>query len=75
MNGLKQIYQNIRLINISIAERLRAATKSDSSINAIILLDVYAQAVPCIIEESLEEIGYLFAPFLSEIRSMKDENR
>ncbi|HDY89089.1 MAG TPA: hypothetical protein ENH82_13365 [bacterium] len=75
LKGLKQIYKNIQVVNISIAERLRAATKTDSSLNAIILLDVYAQAIPLVIEESLEEIGYLFAPFISETGSAKDHNQ
>ena len=58
------IYQNIQVINNAVAERLRAATETDSSLNAIILLDVYAQAIPMVIDESLEKIRYLFTPFL-----------
>jgi len=72
LDGLKQIYQNIMVINTSVAERLRAASKTDSSINAIILLNVYANAIPFVIEESLEEISYLFKPYLSETGFSKD---
>lgn len=72
LDGLKKIYQNITVINTSVAERLRAASKTDSSINAIILLDVYAHAIPFVIEESLEEISYLFKPYLSETGFAKD---
>ncbi|MCJ7547084.1 MAG: hypothetical protein MUP30_09740, partial [Deltaproteobacteria bacterium] len=49
-----------------VAKRLRTATEADSAINAIILLDIYTKAIPVVIEESLEEIRYLFAPFFRE---------
>ena len=61
--GLKKIYNNIQIVNNAIVERLRAFTDTDSSVNALILLDIYAQALPCVIEEYLEEISYLFDPF------------
>ncbi|MCW9015646.1 MAG: hypothetical protein OQJ89_01645, partial [Kangiellaceae bacterium] len=63
--GLKKIYDDIRIVNTSIAERLRAASKADASTNAIILLDMFAKAAPYIIEEHLEEFRYLFEHFLS----------
>ena len=56
----------VSILNKAVAERLRAATETDSSVNAIILLDVFAQALPFVIEESLEEIRYLFAPFFTQ---------
>ena len=62
--GLTRIYQNMQIVNFAIAERLRAATMTDSSINAIILLDSYAQTLPLAIEKSLKEIRHLFSPFL-----------
>jgi len=62
--GLTRIYNNIQIINVAIAERLRAATVTDSSINAIVLLDSYAQALPLAIEKSLAEIRHLFSSFL-----------
>ena len=61
---LSKIYNNIQIVNTAIAERLRAATETDSAVNAVILLDMYAQTLPCVIEESLDEIRYLFSPFL-----------
>ena len=62
--GLTKIYNNIQILNVAIAERLRAATVTDSSINAIVLLDSYAQALPLAIEKSLAEIRHLFSSFL-----------
>jgi len=66
LQGLKKIYKNIQLVNTTIAKRLRAAIKTDSSVNAIILLDMYAKAMPYVIDESLKEIRYLFTPYLME---------
>jgi len=63
LKGLTKIYKNVQTINIAIANRLRAATETDSSVNALIFLDIFAKSLPYIIEESLEEIRHLFTPF------------
>ncbi len=65
LNGLKQIYKNLNLVNIKIADRLRSATKTDSSVNALILLDVFTHAITFSIEDHLAEMRHLFAPYLS----------
>jgi hypothetical protein len=65
LDGLKSIYENAQIVNTSIAERLRAASDTDSSVNAITLLDMYAQSLPFAISDSLENIKYLFTPFLT----------
>lgn len=62
--GLTEIYRNVQIVNSVIAERLRAATETDSSINAVIFLDMYAKAMPYVIKDALKEIRYLFAPYL-----------
>ena len=62
---LKEIYNNILIVNSSIAGRLRAASKTDLTVNAIIILDVYAKAIPSFVEDLLEEIRPLFNPFFS----------
>jgi Domain of unknown function (DUF6901) len=61
--GLAKIYQNMQTVNCAIARRLREATANDSSVNAIVILDSFAQIVPFAIEESLEELRYLFSPY------------
>jgi hypothetical protein len=63
LSGLNDFYQNLHVVNKTIAERLRAASDADSVVNAIILLDLYAKALPCVIEESLDEIRYLFTSY------------
>ena len=65
LEGLTRIYDNMQIINMAIVERLRAATKTDSSINAIVILDNHAKSLPYAIEKSLADIRYLFAPFLT----------
>jgi hypothetical protein len=62
--GLSRIYSEIQIVNIAFAKRLRAACKHDSMVNAIILLDMFAQSMPPAINESLDEIKYMFAPYL-----------
>ncbi|MBN1277198.1 MAG: hypothetical protein JXA35_06870 [Deltaproteobacteria bacterium] len=65
LKGLEEIYNNMHLINVAIAERLRVASKTDALVNAIILLDVFTGTIPSVIEESLEELRYLFTPYLN----------
>ncbi|MBU0479464.1 MAG: hypothetical protein KKG47_00045 [Proteobacteria bacterium] len=64
LEGLGKIYKEIQVVNMAMAERLRAAVGADSSINAVILLDMYAKAMPYVIEDALEEIRYLFRAYL-----------
>ena len=66
LTGLDRIYRNIQIVNSFVVKRLRDATRADSHVNAIIILDMYARAIPEVIEDSLEEIRYLFSPFLGE---------
>jgi len=70
LEGLAKIYYNIQLINKAMAERLRAITDKDSAINALIVLDIFAKTLPYAIEDSLEEIRYLFTSYL-----IQDKNR
>lgn len=64
LTGLTRIYNDIQTVNMAFADRLRAACRHDSMVNAIILLDMFAKSMPSAIEESLEEIRHLFIPFL-----------
>ncbi|MCP4691101.1 MAG: hypothetical protein GY859_23835 [Desulfobacterales bacterium] len=63
-DGLVRIYENMQTVNRALAGRLRAATEKDSMVNAIIMLDHYAMAFDIAIEQSLEQMRYLFSPFL-----------
>lgn len=63
LEGLTEIYKTMQIVNVSIAERLRSATETDSAINAVIFLDMFAKALPYAIKTALEEIRYLFKPY------------
>lgn len=66
LEGLKKIYKNTELVNLGIIKRLRAYSETDSSINAIVVLDTFAKTMPCVIGDSLVDICYLFKPFLAD---------
>jgi len=66
LDGLTRIYQNIHQLNITLAKRLRAASSTDSSINAVIVLDVFTYTLPTVINDQLESIRPLFLSYLTE---------
>lgn len=66
LQGLARLYENMHLLNISIAERLRSATRTDSSINAVIVLDLFTHTINFVIEDHLQEIQHLFDPYLED---------
>ena len=67
MDGLKQIYSNIQMIDQTMIDRLRVAMRKDVLINALTILDALAKLVPMAIEESLVEIRHLFEPYIGHI--------
>ena len=63
---LKGLYIALHQVNSTMAERLRAIIHKDSAVNAVVLLDLFAKALPYSIAESLEEIRYSFKVYLEE---------
>ena len=63
--GLKKFYEDIHVVNTSIADRIRSASQTDSTLNALIILDLFSHALPLAVEQSLEEIEPLFEDFFS----------
>ncbi|WP_036300299.1 DUF6901 family protein [Methylomarinum vadi] len=66
INGLKTIYHDLQTVNRAMAQRLKAASKEDSAVNAVILLELLTRAVTWSIEDGLEEIAYLFESYTEE---------
>jgi len=66
LKGLSEIYENIRLLNVAISNRLQAATEKDSTLNALVVLDVFAASLSLKIEEFWEENENIFMPFLKK---------
>ena len=64
--GLQLLYEHLHTVNLGIADRLRSWTREDSSVNAIVVLDVLASILPLAIEEELKRVEKLFAPYLTE---------
>jgi hypothetical protein len=61
---LTHIYENLNLLNRHMADRLRLSCRQDSSINALTLLDCFAQMLPMQLEAPLDELAPLFEAYL-----------
>ncbi|MBW1705741.1 MAG: hypothetical protein JRJ86_11330 [Deltaproteobacteria bacterium] len=64
--GLLEIYKNVNMVNRSMAERIRSAAGKDASVNALIILDMFALDIPLSIEEQIEDIEPFFRPYFEE---------
>lgn len=60
LDGLHAIYDKVQDVNQSFAKRIRAASQNDVSINAIIILDCFAQAVPFAIRTYMKDFEKYF---------------
>ncbi len=60
--GLVDLYRNMQTVNAFTARRLRGATETDSSLNALLVLDIYAKTMEVVIQDSLEQMRYVFGP-------------
>lgn len=56
LDGLKTRYEQLSVVNAALAERLRSVVSRDALLNAIIVLDVFAQIAPANIEGGMEDI-------------------
>ncbi len=65
LEGLTKIYNDIEKLNAAIVGRLRAAGKEDSTVNALVHLDIFAKLLTPGLEESLNSLQYLIRPFLT----------
>lgn len=57
---LKQLYDNLHVVNRDMSRRLGAATKTDPARNAMALLDSYTTLLPAALESSLRDLKPLF---------------
>jgi hypothetical protein len=56
LEGLKRNYQEISVVNASLAERLRRTATRDAALNAVIILDLFAQIAPDNIDSGFADI-------------------
>lgn len=64
LDHLERVYRGVHAVNRGMAQRLRAATRQDAIVNAIVLLDVYSSLVPAAIHDILDEIRPAFEALL-----------
>jgi Domain of unknown function (DUF6901) len=62
--GLGRLYEDLHAVNRGLARRLRAASRQDAVINAIVLLGGYASLLPAALDELLEEVRPAFSALL-----------
>jgi Domain of unknown function (DUF6901) len=66
LDHLEHVYRGVHAVNRGMAQRLRAASRQDAVVNAIVLLDVYTSLVPAAIHEILDELKPAFAALLPD---------
>lgn len=62
LQGLRELYRNLRRVNLGMANRLRSAASEDSSVNGLILLDLLAAETL----DSLDQADELLQQFFLE---------
>ena len=67
--GLQRAYERIQHVNQGVSKRLRTVAMGDTSINGLVLLDLFAQELPVAIDEKLGFIRYLFVDAGGEEKS------
>ncbi len=66
LKGLIAVYQEIDQINARLCKRIRCATNQDASLNAVVVLDVFAKMVPISVEDTLLSFNSLFVQYLND---------
>jgi len=64
MRALQEDYLRVSQVNRNMAARLREAVHGDANVNAVVLLDLFAQDIPMAIDEGLADLAKLFRPVL-----------
>jgi hypothetical protein len=66
LQGLLELIDDIHMVNLKLTERIRTFTKRDATVNALVVLDFFANNIEWSIDDSLEELRPLFATLLSD---------
>lgn len=64
LGGLVDIYNDVAQLNDAMVDRLRSATTKDSTVNALVHLDVFAKFLTPPLEDTLSHIKPIFDPYL-----------
>lgn len=60
LDGLQAIYDRVQDVNKSFADRIRSASGNDAGVNAIVILDCFARAVPFAIRTMMRDYEKYF---------------
>jgi hypothetical protein len=60
LDGLSEIYAKIQMVNQGISARMRSSNVF-AEVNSVAILDIYAQTIPIVIDDSLSDIEHLFS--------------
>lgn len=66
VEGLSRIYGEVHKMNKAMADRIRAATTTDASVNALIVLDMFTVLLPMEVESHLSSLEEVFSSLLEE---------
>lgn len=66
LEGLRASYQRLHTVNENLKRRLLSVQEYGPNINAILLLDLFAQEFPFAIEANLADLESLYIPFLRQ---------
>lgn len=65
LKHLRTLYEDIREVNRAFSERLSAIPAEDANLNAIVILDTFADSITFSIDQQLlEELELLFLPYM-----------
>ena len=66
LDGLLELYQNLQVVNRKLADRVRAASERDATVNGLIILDALAQSVELGINQNLKKLRPLFEMYMRD---------
>lgn len=66
LQGLLELLKDIHMVNLKLTERVRTFTERDATVNALVVLDFFANNVEWSIDDSLEELRPLFATLIGD---------
>lgn len=64
LRGLVDLYRGVAEVNRGMVQRLREASEKDSTVNAVVLLDLFTKSLPAAVDDALEELRPLFDTYL-----------
>ncbi len=67
LEGLSRIYREVHVLNRAMADRIKAAARTDASLNAIVHLDMFALMLPLQVSLHLSRIRTYFKPYLASL--------